>query len=420
MKKLTALLLALALVLAMTACVREGPVETQPTQPPLPDDGNAANQFYTEPPQEDQVPNVYYLNNDPATDAAWQALADEYTGATGTEVIVLTAVASTYDDTLRWELGRDAAVTLFHAQGPHSLQGLEEHCFDLTGSELLKKLTHPELALTLEGATVGLPMEAEGLGLLVNTALLEQAGFTLDDLATAEGLRAVTEDVTKRSDALGFRAFAVPVLDTSDRGAAEILAALAVGIEAKNGGNVAAGLLGDRLDEIREVFTLAAGSFGGDPAELMNMGWTAMTDSFAAGEALFCLGTSRTAQGLGKDLALVPIPGTQSRFACAGTGSYWIVSGSVSEVDRQATLDFLTWCLTEKATALEAMGFRLPYGRMDPLTEQLLSFGAETVPLYWWAAGDPGLLAELCASLTVYAVTPNDSNWELVREAFRK
>ena len=39
---------------------------------------------------------VYYLNFKPEADAAWQALAKEYTEATGVEVKVVTAASGQY------------------------------------------------------------------------------------------------------------------------------------------------------------------------------------------------------------------------------------------------------------------------------------------------------------------------------------
>ena len=91
MKRLTALLLALALTFSLAACVREGPVETMPEQTPPPSDGATDNQIYVEPDPTDRETAVRLLNHDPETDAVWRALAQKHTDATGIRVIAMTA-----------------------------------------------------------------------------------------------------------------------------------------------------------------------------------------------------------------------------------------------------------------------------------------------------------------------------------------
>ena len=98
MKKLTALLLALCLVLSLASFASA-----------------------------DEAGKVYYLNFKPEADEAWQALAKTYTEQTGVEVKVLTAASGTYSDTLTSEMEKkDAAPTLFqigNAEGVHHQQG---------------------------------------------------------------------------------------------------------------------------------------------------------------------------------------------------------------------------------------------------------------------------------------------------------
>ena len=53
---------------------------------------------------------VYYLNFKPEADPAWQALAKEYTEATGVEVKVVTAASGQYSQTLTTEMGKQKIV----------------------------------------------------------------------------------------------------------------------------------------------------------------------------------------------------------------------------------------------------------------------------------------------------------------------
>ena len=84
MKKLFAMLLALALVMSLVlAASAEGG-------------------------------KVYYLNFKPEADAAWQDLAKLYTEQTGVPVTVVTAASGSYTETLTAEMDKGAAApTLF-------------------------------------------------------------------------------------------------------------------------------------------------------------------------------------------------------------------------------------------------------------------------------------------------------------------
>ena len=56
---------------------------------------------------------VYYLNFKPEADEQWQELAKEYTDETGVPVTVVTAAANQYETTLKSEMGKSEAPTLF-------------------------------------------------------------------------------------------------------------------------------------------------------------------------------------------------------------------------------------------------------------------------------------------------------------------
>lgn len=133
MKKLFAALMCLVLVLSLAACGKDASAETT-----VPEDG-AENQVYTEPSSEDTVGNVYYLNHDAATDAAWQSLAEAYEEEFGVSVKVLTAAEAYYAETLAEELAKDEYPTLFYAKDEESLKDVD--CLDLSGTALTAELT---------------------------------------------------------------------------------------------------------------------------------------------------------------------------------------------------------------------------------------------------------------------------------------
>lgn len=66
---------------------------------------------------DDAKGKVYYLNYKPETNDAWQELAKKYTKQTGVEVKVQTAASETYSQTLKSELAKSEAPTLFQING---------------------------------------------------------------------------------------------------------------------------------------------------------------------------------------------------------------------------------------------------------------------------------------------------------------
>ena len=65
---------------------------------------------------------VYFLNFKPETADQWVALAKKYTDKTGVQVKVQTAASGTYEQTLKSELAKSDAPTIFQVNGPVGYQ----------------------------------------------------------------------------------------------------------------------------------------------------------------------------------------------------------------------------------------------------------------------------------------------------------
>ena len=158
---------------------------------------------------------VYYLNFKPEQDAQWQELADLYTEETGVEVTVLTAASGSYETTLKSEMAKTDAPTLFQVNGPVGLAAWKDYCYDLTGSDIASQLTSEEFALMDGDKMAGIGYVIETYGIINNKALLEQAGYSADDIKSFADLKKVAEDITARKDELGFSAFTSAGMDGS-------------------------------------------------------------------------------------------------------------------------------------------------------------------------------------------------------------
>ena len=75
---------------------------------------------------------VYYLNFKPEADEYWQELAETYTEETGVPVTVLTAASGEYEKTLKSEMAKTDAPTLFQVNGPVGLASWKDYCYDLS------------------------------------------------------------------------------------------------------------------------------------------------------------------------------------------------------------------------------------------------------------------------------------------------
>ena len=87
-------------------------------------------------------------------DQAWQDLAATYTEQTGVPVTVITAADGTYEQTLKSEIAKTEAPTLFQVNGPVGLANWKDYCLDLSNSEIYSHLTSDDYALKNDAGEV--------------------------------------------------------------------------------------------------------------------------------------------------------------------------------------------------------------------------------------------------------------------------
>lgn len=89
---------------------------------------------------------VYYLNFKPEQADQWKALGEAYTEETGVPVTVVTAASGTYEQTLKSEMAKSEAPTLFQVNGPVGLASWKDYCYDLKDSAVYIR-TFPAMIL---------------------------------------------------------------------------------------------------------------------------------------------------------------------------------------------------------------------------------------------------------------------------------
>ena len=329
---------------------------------------------------------VYYLNFAPEVADQWEALAEKYTEETGTEVQVVTAASGTYESTLKSEMDKSEAPTLFQVNGPVGLATWKDYCYDLKDTDVYKNLASDDFALINEdGSVSGIAYKIETYGLIYNKSLLNDYFETdgavvtsVDEINNFDTLKAVVEDITAKKDELGIEgAFTSAGMDSSsDWRFKTHLANLPIYYEYKADGITSTDAIkGTYLDNYKNIWDLYINNATCEPTMISSKTAEDARAEFALGEAVFYQnGTWETSGILEEgeltedDLGMLPIyigvEGEENQGLCTGSENYWCVNAKASEEDIQATVDFLTWCITsdDGRTAISKdMGFATPF-----------------------------------------------------------
>ena len=384
--------------------------------------------------------SVYYLNFKPEADEAWQELAEEYTEETGVPVTVVTAASRQYETTLKSEMGKSEAPTLFQVNGPVGLASWKDYCYDLSDSDIYGELTSEDFALKDGDSVAGIGYVIESYGIIYNKALLEEAGYTEDDITCFDDLKKVAEDITARSDELGFSAFTSAGMDgSSDWRFKTHLANLPIYYEYQADDiDDTDAIKGTYLDNYREVWDLYINNSTCSPKQLSTKTGDDAVAEFTTEQAVFYQnGTWAYSDiaDIGDDnLGMLPIyigvDGEENQGLCTGTENYWCVNKNASKEDIQATLDFMNWCVTsdegtEKMCSADGMGFVIPFKNNLESDNPLVNIANQYVedgktPVSWNFSTMPSeqWKNDVGSALTTYAADQTDANWEQVKTAF--
>lgn len=204
MKKLLSILLALTLVMGVFAgCASK---ETTPEAPAATD---STEETAETPAASDKT--LYYLNFKPEVAEVYDEIAEAYKAETGVNLVVKTAASGTYEQTLKSEITKADAPTIFQINGPKGYAAWKDYTADLSGTQLYEILNDKGLAITDGDGVYGIPYVVEGYGIIYNNAIMDRY-FALEDRQTDinsmdeirnfDSLKTVVEDMTKHKDAI--------------------------------------------------------------------------------------------------------------------------------------------------------------------------------------------------------------------------
>ena len=328
---------------------------------------------------------VYFLNFKPETADQWVALAKKYTDKTGVQVKVQTAASGTYQQTLKSELAKSDAPTIFQVNGQVDYQNWKGYTADLKDTGIYNELNNKDSALKDGDKVVGVPYVVEYYGIIYNKDLLkkytELPGAKIKDakeINSFDKLKEVADDMQAKKDQLGIKgAFTSAGFDSSsDWRFKTHLANLPLYYEFKDD-NVTKQpetIKGTYLPEYKNIFDLYLKDSTTEPTQLSSKTGDDSTSEFSLGEAVFYQNGTWAWSDLQKagmkadSVGMIPIyigaKGEEKQGLATGSENYWCINSKASDADKKATKDFLKWVVTSK-TGIKSlssdMGFTTPF-----------------------------------------------------------
>ena len=425
-KTLSLLLVILMCIAAFAACSQPAAESSQSSEPSQSESAAAPNSPAAAGTE------IYFLNFKPEIADVYNEIATAYEQETGVKVKVETAAAGTYEATLKSEIAKTDAPTIFQINGPVGYQTWKDYCMDLSDSELYNMLSDKSLAVTSGDGVFGIPYAVEGYGIIYNNAIMNKyfaldgaKATSMDEINNFDKLKAVVEDMQAKKADLGIEGvFAstsllsgedwrwqthlmnVPMYYEFSENTAydsSILAGLATkDIEFKYSNNY------------KNIFDLYLNDAVSAKGVLGNVSVNDSMAEFALGKcAMVQNGNWGASQILGvegntvadADIKFLPIytgmPGEEDQGLCIGTENFFCINSQVSADKQKASMDFLVWLFSSdkgKAFVKDSLGFIAPFNTFsdaekpsDPLAKEVLAWmakdGVKTVP--WTFASFP-------------------------------
>ena len=438
MKKLIAMLLALALVFGLVAC--GGKTEEKAPEAAAPE---AAAPEAAAPAEKKAEGSVYWLNFKPESDEALKELGAMYEAETGVPVKVVTAASGTYEQTLTSQIDKSDAPTLIVVGNAAAVKNWGDYCYDLTGTPVAEEMATEAYHLyDADGKLCSIGYCYECYGIICNLELLAKAGYEKDYITNFATLKEVAEDVHARAAELGFDAFTSAGMDGSSswRYTGHLINAAYYWeyVDDKAAWeSCPASIKGTYMDNFKQLYDLMVENATVPRADLANGGFDAGAE-FANGEALFYVNGNwewSNLEGKGmkaENLHMYPyycgVEGEEMVGLNAGTENYWAVNAEAKEEDIQATLDFMYWVVTDPEASAIAVGTfgTMPYKQAvaspNPFYGSANEYLAKGCGIMECVNGfQPNVdayRATAVSAMNDYNANPSDATWAPVVSAF--
>ena len=413
--------------------------------------------------KKDDEPSVYYLNFKPEVAEVWETLAEKYTEETGVKVKVKTAASGQYEQTLKSEIAKTDAPTLFQINGPTGYNAWKDYCMDLKDTELYGMLLDDNLAIKDGDGVYGVPYLEEGYGIIYNEEIMDKyfaldgaKAKSMDEINNFDKLKEVAEDMTAKKDELGIEGVfaSTSFAPGEDWRWQTHLMNLPIHYEYQDAGVTDEEEITFKYNEnFKNIFDLYINNSCVEPAMVGSKSVDDSMAEFALGKAAMVQNGnwawSQISQVEGNvvkedKIKFLPIytgvDGEEKQGICIGTENYFCVNSQASEADQQASLEFVKWVFGSdegKKMVTNDLGFITPFNTFsddevpsDPLAKEVIRYMAdenlETVSWDFLTFPSQTFKDNLGASLLEYATGNQDWNtlvettiedWKVEKEA---
>ena len=359
---------------------------------------------------------VYFLNFKPEVADIYKEIAQKYEAETGVKVKVVTAASNTYETTLKSEIAKSDAPTIFQINGPVGYQSWSKYCKDLSNTKLYDYLSDKELAIKTAEGVFGIPYVVEGYGIIYNNAIMDKY-FALKDKAVTISkaeeitnfklLKEVVEDMTKHKQELGIDGvFASTSMSGGEqwRWTTHLLN-MPVYYEMKDKSDdsaITSAYNAKNIDfkyseDFKNIFDLYVNNSTTEKGLLSGKSVENSMAEFALGKAAMVQNGNWAWDQISKvsgntvkadDIKYLPlyigIDGEEKQGLCIGTENYLAINKNVSEEKQKSSVAFLEWLFSSKTGkdyVVNKLNFISPFNTFDdnekpddPLAREVISW----------------------------------------------
>lgn len=327
--------------------------------------------------------HVYYLSAKPEQQDEFKDLAKQFTKDTGIPVDVSVASSGTYEQSLKSELAKSNAPTMFDVDN-NDFQNWSGYYSDMSKTGIYKDLKNQDFALKLDNKVIAVPYVMERYGIIYNKSLMKQyfsadwsSIKSIEEMDNFKALKTVADEIQDHKDALGVKgAFSSAGFDSSSsKRFGDQLAHIPVYYEYRdqNTEEEPPTISGKYMDNFKNIFDLYLKDSTTKPSQLSSATMDDSNSEFSTKQAVFLQNGSwgypqiKDQDVPDEDIGVLPIymgvPGEEKQGLTVSF-MYFATNNKASEKDKEATNQFLDYILNNddaRKIVTDDMGFETPF-----------------------------------------------------------
>lgn len=327
--------------------------------------------------------HVYYLSAKPEQQDEFKDLAKQFTKDTGIPVDVSVASSGTYEQSLKSELAKSNAPTMFDVDN-NDFQNWSGYYNDMSKTGIYKDLKNQDFALKLDNKVIAVPYVMERYGIIYNKSLMKQyfsadwsSIKSIEEIDNFKALKTVADEIQDHKDALGVKgAFSSAGFDSSSsKRFGDQLAHIPVYYEYRdqNTEEEPPTISGKYMDNFKNIFDLYLKDSTTKPSQLSSATMDDSNSEFSTKQAVFLQNGSwgypqiKDQDVPDEDIGVLPIymgvPGEEKQGLTVSF-MYFATNNKSSEKDKEATNKFLDYILNNddaRKIVTDDMGFETPF-----------------------------------------------------------